>query len=129
MAGDTVPPATTPATPPPPPATDTGAGGGGALPPGVTPEMVAAGQQIFTGAGGCMACHGPDATGTPLAPNLTDNEWINISGRNYDEIVNLIKTGVPTPKQAPAPMPPRGGSNITDDQVNQVAAYVVSLGG
>jgi mono/diheme cytochrome c family protein len=90
--------------------------------------MVAAGRAIFTGAGGCIACHGPDATGTPLGPNLTDNTWLNISGRNYDEIVALIKTGVPTPREAPAPMPPKGGSQITDQQVNEVAAYVVSLG-
>jgi mono/diheme cytochrome c family protein len=117
------PPAATPSTP------DAGTGAGAAnLPAGVTPEMVAQGQQIFIGAGACAACHGPDAMGTALAPNLTDNEWINISGRNYEEIVNLIKTGVAEPKQAPAPMPARGGTNITDEQVNQVAAYVVSLG-
>ncbi|MGH7553913.1 MAG: c-type cytochrome [Longimicrobiales bacterium] len=122
---DQVPADTTTAAPPPPPPTDTG--GAAALPPGVTPEMVAAGQAIFTGAGGCVACHGPDATGTPLAPNLTDATWLNVSGRNYDEIVALIKTGVATPKEAPAPMPPKGGSQITDQQVNEVAAYVVSI--
>ncbi len=120
-APDTVPPA--PTTPP----TDTTAMG--ALPPGVTPDMVTAGQAIFTGAGLCQNCHGPDATGLPnLGPNLRDDEWLNISGRNYDEIVNLVKTGVPTPRQAVAGMPPRGGSTITDQQVNEVAAYVVSLG-
>lgn len=122
------PPAAAPA-PPPAGTADTGAATGGQLPEGVTQEMVAAGQQIFTGAGGCQACHGPDASGTPLAPNLRDNEWLNISGRNYEEIVNIIKSGVDPARQHPAPMPPRGGSNITDEQVNQVAAYIMSLGG
>lgn len=107
---------------------DTTGAQSGDLPEGVTPEMVAAGQQIFTSEGLCYTCHGQDATGTALAPNLTDDTWLNISGRNYDEIVQLVQTGVPQPVEAPAPMPPRGGSTITDQQVNEVAAYVVSLG-
>lgn len=98
------------------------------LPQGVSAEMVAQGRQLFTGAGGCQACHSPDATGTMLAPDLTDDTWINTSGRNYDEIVSLIKTGVPQPQEHPGPMPPMGGANLTDAQVNALAAYIVSLG-
>ena len=99
------------------------------LPEGVTMEMVNQGRTLFTGAGGCLACHGPQATGTQLAPDLTDGEWINISGRNYDEVVSLIKSGVPQPEQHPGPMPPMGGANLTDDQVKALSAYIVSLGG
>lgn len=99
------------------------------LPEGVTMEMVNQGRTLFSGAGGCMACHNTDAKGTQLAPDLTDGEWINIPGRNYDEIVSLIKTGVPQPEQHPGPMPPMGGANLTDDQVNALAAYIVTLGG
>lgn len=106
---------------------DTGAQMGD-LPEGVTPEMVAAGKQVFEGQGLCYTCHGQDATGTALAPDLTDDTWLNISGRNYDEIVELVKTGVAQPVEAPAPMPPLGGSNITDEQVDEVAAYVMTLG-
>jgi hypothetical protein len=40
-----------------------------------------------------------------------------------------VKTGVPTPKTHPAPMMPMGGATLTDEQVNQVASYVWSLGG
>ena len=98
------------------------------LPAGVTQDMVNQGQQIFTSTGQCYTCHGPDAKGTQLAPNLTDSEWLNISGK-YDEIVNLVHSGVPQPKQHPAPMPAMGGAQLTDDQVKQVAAYVWSLGG
>ncbi|HEX7090720.1 MAG TPA: c-type cytochrome [Longimicrobiales bacterium] len=97
------------------------------LPPGVTQEMVAQGQQIFTSTGLCFTCHGPDAKGMPnLGPNLTDNEWLHIDG-SYDAIVNLINNGVPQPKEAASPMPPKGGSQITDEQVRAVAAYVYSL--
>jgi cbb3-type cytochrome c oxidase subunit III len=98
------------------------------LPAGVTAAMINEGQQIFTSTGNCYTCHGPDAKGTQLAPNLTDSEWLNISGK-YDEIVKTVHTGVPQPKQHPAPMPAMGGAQLTDDQVNSVAAYVWSLGG
>ena len=98
------------------------------LPAGVTADMVSQGQQIFTSTGNCYTCHGADAKGTQLAPNLTDAEWLNITGK-YDEIVSTVHTGVPQPKQHPAPMPAMGGAQLSDDQVKQVAAYVWSLGG
>jgi cbb3-type cytochrome c oxidase subunit III len=100
----------------------------GQPPQGATAEDVTAGQQLFTATGNCYTCHGPDAKGTALAPNLTDAEWINIGG-TYDEIQTVVKTGVAQPKQHPAAMPAMGGATLSDDQVRQVAAYVWSLGG
>lgn len=97
------------------------------LPEGVTQEQYQEGRQLFTGQGACHACHGPQATGTQLAPDLTDGDWINVSGRNYDEIVELIKTGVPAPVEYPAPMPPMGGANLNDQQIDALAAYVVGI--
>jgi mono/diheme cytochrome c family protein len=90
--------------------------------------MVAQGDTIFHNQGLCFTCHNADSKGTANAPDLTDDVWINITGRNYDEIVGLVTTGVAQPKQFPTPMPPKGGSTITDDQVRAVAAYVFSLG-
>jgi len=102
-------------------------GAGVELPPGVTQEMVAQGQQIFATTGLCFSCHGPNAKGmSGLGPDLTDNEWLNIDG-SYDAIVELIKTGVPQPKQAASQMPPMGGAQLTDDQVRAVAAYVYAI--
>jgi mono/diheme cytochrome c family protein len=94
-----------------------------------SPKLVALGDSIFHGqvAGGtCTACHGQDAKGTAVAPDLTDNQWINGDG-SYQFIVHTVHTGVPQPKQHPAPMPPMGGATLTDEQVNAVAAYVYSL--
>ena len=34
---------------------------------------------------------------------------------------------MPSPKNAPAPMPARGGAQLTDAEVEAVAAYVHSL--
>ena len=96
------------------------------LPDGVTAEMVAAGSQIFN-AQVCFTCHGPNGTGTAgLGPPLNDQTWINIDGE-YSSIVEVVKTGVATPKEHPAPMPAMGGLQLTDQQVNEVAAYVYSI--
>jgi cbb3-type cytochrome c oxidase subunit III len=99
-----------------------------ALPAGATQEMVTQGDQIFHSNGNCYTCHGADAKGTALAPDLTDAKWINVGG-TYDEIQSTVKKGVPQPKEHPGPMPPMGGAQLTDDQVKAVAAYVWSLGG
>ncbi len=97
------------------------------LPEGVTPQMVAEGETIFNGAGICYTCHMQGGVGGPLAPNLTDDQWLNVDG-TYDAIVNLVMTGVEAPIEHPGIMLPRGGSSITDDQVRAVAAYVWTLG-
>jgi mono/diheme cytochrome c family protein len=97
------------------------------LPEGVTEAMVAEGKTIFEGQGGCAACHGASGEGTALAPNLTDADWLNVSAKNYDEIVGIITNGVPEPKQFPSPMLPKAGTQITDDQVRAAAAYVYTL--
>jgi mono/diheme cytochrome c family protein len=100
-----------------------GAGGGG------TPQQIALGDSIFhgqVGGGTCSACHGQDAKGTAVAPDLTDSQWLNGDG-SYQFLVNTITNGVPQPKQHPAPMPPKGGAPLTDDQVKAVAAYEYSL--
>jgi mono/diheme cytochrome c family protein len=121
------PPAAEPSTPA-PSGTDTGAaksaaGGGGSA------AQIAEGDKIFHGqeAGGtCTACHGQDAKGTQMAPDLTDSQWLNGDG-SLAFIEHTVTTGVPQPKQYPAPMPPMGGASLSPDQVKAVAAYVYSL--
>lgn len=98
------------------------------LPEGVTMEMVNQGRTLFRGQGTCLACHGPNAQGTQLGPDLTDDEWINVSGREMAALEEIIKTGVPQPKQHPGPMPAMGGANLSDAQVKALAAYVMTLG-
>lgn len=98
------------------------------LPEGVTPEMVAEGKTIFSGAGICMSCHGPAGEGIPnLGANLTDDEWLHIDG-SYESIVQNILNGVTAQESSSGvPMPPKGGTAITDEQVRAVAAYVWTL--
>ena len=95
------------------------------LPEGVTAEMVAQGREIFNG-GICWSCHQRDGVGGPLAPALNDQTWINSDG-SFEGLVEVIKVGVPQPKEHPAAMPPMGGAQLSEDQVRAVAAYVYSL--
>lgn len=97
-----------------------------ALPEGVTPAMVSAGGSTFKGPGMCTVCHGIDGKGG-VGPNLTDGTWLHSKG-GYGEIVQQITTGVPA-KQSKSgiPMPPKGGSGISEAQVKDVAAYVWTL--
>lgn len=84
------------------------------------------GQQIFQGKGNCFVCHGKDAKGGPLAPDLTDAEWLNIDG-SLEAILNIVRKGVPKPVRHPAPMMPMGGAKLSSDDVMAVAKYVKSL--
>jgi mono/diheme cytochrome c family protein len=91
-----------------------------------TAKQIEDGKKIFTGKGNCYTCHNTDGKGTPLAPDLTDTTWINIDG-SWAAIEGLVKTGVPKPKEHPAPMPAMGGASLNADELKAVAAYVWSL--
>jgi len=98
-------------------------------PAGATHEMVALGERIFLGQVGgatCTGCHGADAKGTPLGPNLTDSQWLWGDG-SYASIAKTITIGVPQPKKYRSPMPPMGGAPLTPDQVSALAAYIWAL--
>jgi glucose/arabinose dehydrogenase/cytochrome c5 len=99
------------------------------VPPGATKEIVALGSRVYHGEVGgasCTGCHGADGTGTPLGPNLTDTEWLWSDG-SVAGIASTIVHGVMQPKQYRAPMPPMGGTPLTDEQVRALAAYVWGL--
>ncbi|HKH84893.1 MAG TPA: c-type cytochrome [Gemmatimonadales bacterium] len=91
-----------------------------------SPAVIARGDSIFHGAGNCYACHGAKAEGL-VGPSLTDAEWIHSKG-TYEDIVKQIHEGVPKEQaKSGIPMPPKGGSTISDDDIKAVAAYVHSL--
>jgi len=96
------------------------------LPEGVTVAMVEEGRELFSGGGVCHTCHLEDGTGGPLAPDLTDDTWLNVDGE-YESIVELVKTGVPQPLEHAGAMLPRAGMTLTDAQVEAVAAYAYML--
>jgi glucose/arabinose dehydrogenase/mono/diheme cytochrome c family protein len=102
---------------------------GAPLPEGVTADMVALGNRIYhgqAGAAACTGCHGANATGSPLGPDLTGKKWLWSDG-SFAGIQKSITEGVPQPKQYRSPMPPMGGAELTPDQVRALTAYVWSL--
>ena len=96
------------------------------LPEGVTAAMVTTGKALFDKEGACYTCHGPDGAGTGLAPNLGDDVWLHSDG-SYPALVTQITDGVPQPKESMIPMLPKGGTQITDEQIAAIAAYVWSI--
>ena len=99
------------------------------VPAGATKAMVALGDQIYHGqvAGAmCTACHGANATGTPLGPDLTKKKWLWSDG-SWAGITKSISDGVLKPRQYRSPMPAMGGSQLTPDQASALGAYIWAL--
>lgn len=90
------------------------------------PAFAQGGGIIFKGKGNCFTCHGAEGKGTPLGPNLTDTVWLNIDG-SQAQIEQVVRTGVPKPKQYPAPMPPMGGAKLSAQEISAVAHHVLML--
>lgn len=105
------------------------AGAAGSVPKGATKEMVALGEKIYRGQVGgaaCTGCHGQNGQGTALGPDLTGKKFLWSDG-SFAGLAKTITDGVSQPKQYRSPMPPKGGAQLTNDQVSAVTAYVWSL--
>lgn len=104
--------------------------GGGALPPGVTAEQIALGNRIYHGqerGGTCAGCHGADGKGSTIGPALTGPNWLWVDG-SMASIAKIVSDGVPTPKEYQTGMPAKGGAELSQADVDAVAAYVWTLG-
>lgn len=96
------------------------------LPPGVTARMVQDGKALWSGAGLCLACHGPEGKGG-IGPDLTDGKWDHIDGSYRELVARIIKGVMPDESKSGQIMPPRGGGGLSDDQIKAVAAYVWTI--
>ena len=110
---------------------DAGVQAAGALPtpPGATPAQVTLGSRIYQGQvanAPCAGCHGNNAEGTPLGPDLTSSTWLWGDG-SLPSIAKIISDGVSQPKNFRSPMPPMGGAELSRSEVDALAAYVWAL--
>jgi mono/diheme cytochrome c family protein len=98
------------------------------LPDGISEAMVTEGETLYKGLGLCFACHGPTGTGVPGAGvNLSDDEWLHSDG-SFEGLIEQILDGVgPDISKSGVIMLPKGGSQVTDEQVRAIAAYVWTL--
>lgn len=111
------------------PAVPTPEAGGAAIPPGSSAAEVALGDRIYHGqaAGGtCAGCHGADAKGSPIGPDLTAGAWAWSDG-SVEGLSAVIAKGVSEPKRYRSPMPPMGGATLSPAELKAVAAYVWSV--
>jgi hypothetical protein len=89
------------------------------------PAQIAKGDTISTR----PDCATRVTAATPRVPwdQSHDAEWIHGDG-SVAMIAATVTAGVPKEKaKSGIPMPPKGGSSISDEDVNAVAAYVHSL--
>lgn len=83
------------------------------------PKAMAIGERLFMN--NCSQCHGSDARGSKGFPNLTDKDWLH--GGSPEKIAESItkgRTGV---------MPPMAAAVGSQDDVKNLANYVLSLSG
>jgi cytochrome c oxidase cbb3-type subunit 3 len=75
----------------------------------------------------CAQCHGSGAAGSPGYPNLNDDDWI--WGGTIDQIYLTIAHGIryDGDEDTRVSEMPAFGDILEAEQINQVAAYVVSL--
>ena len=99
-----------------------------ALPEGVTATMVSTGETYFKSIGLCFACHGMDGKGVPgVGANLTDDEWHHGDG-TFQSLLDQILEGVsPLVSKTGVMMPPKGGSQISEEQARAIAGYIWTL--
>ncbi len=99
-------------------------------PKGSDKETVLLGSRLYHAEGGatttCMGCHGAQATGTPLGPDLVDAEWLWSDG-SVAGIAKTIRDGVPEPKKHRSPMPAMGGAPLTVEQATAIATYIRAM--
>jgi cbb3-type cytochrome c oxidase subunit III len=99
----------------------------GARPDGITDSSIARGAAVFHGPANCASCHGDGGQGTELGPALADDDWIRGNG-TYEGIIAQVVHGVARKdSRTDTPMPIRGWTGLSDQDVRAVAAYVWSL--
>ncbi len=83
------------------------------------PRAMAMGERLFVN--NCATCHGSDAHGSKGFPDLTDTDWLH--GGTPDKIEETITHG------RVGNMPPMAAAVGSEQDVRNVAHYVLSLSG
>ena len=83
------------------------------------PAAMAIGERLYSN--NCAQCHASDAQGNKGFPNLTDKDWLH--GGTPEKITETISQG------RIGNMPPMAAAVGTEEDVKNVAQYVLSLSG
>jgi cytochrome c5 len=96
--------------------------------PTMTLDIIRAGDSVFHGKGHCFACHGADGEGLPNAGSAL-TLGLNFVPLEWQAIDSVIMLGIPeVVTRSAIAMPPRGGkSDLSTDELREVAAYVWAI--
>ncbi|RUM67571.1 MAG: MFS transporter [Sulfurospirillum sp.] len=85
------------------------------LPPKKKDASVAPGQEEYEA--NCKVCHGTDAMGAPVVGNKED--WEKVMKKGMDKVLKNAINGT-------GAMPPRGGTDLSDDKIKEIIEYMYS---
>jgi mono/diheme cytochrome c family protein len=100
------------------------------IPLGGSPDQVTLGDRIFHGqadGGTCAGCHSSDGKGSAVGSDLTSGRHL-WGDRSVQAIEHTIENGVPKAKEHTGAMPPKGGPQLSQADIDAVADYVWALG-
>jgi mono/diheme cytochrome c family protein len=99
------------------------------LPPELTIDMIREGDRLFHGKGGCVNCHGSEATGLAGRGSSLTVDLHLLPKDDWKGIDSLIVIGVKDPEtRSPIVMPPRGQhEDLLPDETRELAAYVWAI--
>jgi mono/diheme cytochrome c family protein len=96
-------------------------------PAGVTDTAVARGQQLYAGKGNCATCHGTVGEGTEEGSSLTTGKW-ELGDGSYAWLQRVIRhSGIGARGRDGDPMPMRGPTLLSPEEIADVAAYVWTI--
>lgn len=94
----------------------------------ITEEKIALGKTLYSKDAGCAPCHGKGAKGVPgMTSDLTDGEWTHAEPGTYEALVAVITTGLSKQQTGKFAMPSKDVKKLSDEQVDALAAYLLSL--
>lgn len=82
------------------------------------PKVEKSGQEVYAAV--CAACHAAGALGAPKFENTGD--WGSRLGQGYDTLVKHAIEGI-------RQMPPRGGGDLSDEEVARAVVYMANSAG
>ena len=88
----------------------------------IPPDMVTEGRKVFHSKGMCLACHGSQLEGGPIAPTLKAHAWRDAKNGELANIFFVATHGVPGTIMVAFP----GG--ISKTEAVAVVSYVWSVG-
>ena len=98
-----------------------------ARPHGVTDSSIAFGRRLYAGKGECAKCHGDAGEGTAEGAALNTGPW-KVGSGSYQGIMRVVRhSGIGARGRDGDPLPMRGPTLLSQDEVRAVAGYVWSI--